>query len=296
MRTKPPLVLSISDLNHWLDCHYAAVWKYTNKLWTGVGKSARVGTALHAYIQWRLGGLPCAPSMKDLDEEILPDYAAGVGMLQDWTPDFKTLSTETAFKLAFGWGHLVGRLDGVVEDEEGKWSFQVKTLAKGTKPAPVLARMRLSHHEVAYHVMAHRAGVELQGTILLILRQLSQKDTADGVSPISVTRLRRTYEEAEEVFYQDLVPALNDFSEDIDYFPTYDPQRNRQACISRYRQVCPLFDACHKAGPIDLTALVRMDDRYADLGLTPSEPQPPGTRVDSAPAPLPANPGAQAPA
>lgn len=299
--TQPTVpILSISDLNHYLDCPYAAVWKHTHKLWTPPSASMRLGTAIHAYLESRLGGELPTPAMEDLDPDIGPDYLQHMVHLESWEPDFKVLATEEALGHNFGPFVLVGRLDARVEDAEGEWSFQVKTMGKGKNPATVLARTRLSHHEVAYHMLAHMAGHRLKGTILLMSRTLSQKDLKANVNPVSCTRLRRDYSEAEEIFWTDIYPPLRAFAQDIEYDQgnrqPNDPaiRRNWQSCINRYNQRCPLFDSCHGSGAVDTSGLVQMDDRYTDLPLATYEPSPGWPAPASQPAPHAVDAGPQA--
>jgi hypothetical protein len=266
-----PPKLSVSDLNHFLDCPHACVWRLKHKLWTPPGPAARLGTLLHAYLQYRLlGATP--PSHSDLvdDADIYPDYVRCLTSLEAWTPDFITLSTEKALDLrVWPWFTIVGRLDALVTDEEGTWSFQIKSMSKGKSPSNTIARVRLSHHEVTYHKLAEQAGIKLQGTILLTIRNLSQKDIAANVSPLIVTRLRRTKEEVDEIWLRDILPNFIKLHEatEIASEPNAEHliQHNWQSCISRYNQRCPLFDACHGCGTPDTSRLEVLVDRYPEI-------------------------------
>lgn len=284
---KPPTRLSISDLNHYLDCNYAAVWKLHHKLWTPPSAAMRLGTLIHAYAEGRFGPDPgLAPRLEDIDPDVAENYFRVIKSLDAWTPDYEPGPREVGLSARFGTFELVGRLDGVSKDEEGTWSEQYKSLSKGKSPEPVLARTRLSHHEVAYHKLAILNQLELQGTILVTIRNLSQKDIKDGVNPLSVTRLRRTPAEVEVIWHRDLAPPLRALARDVtqvaatpDILESHVP-RNWNACIGRYGQRCPLFEACHGSGTVDTSRFEALPDRYADLA-----------KPDAAVAPAPASGG-----
>lgn len=267
--------ISISAYNQWLSCPHAAWWQHNQRTWAPPGRALTLGTALHKYMEALLLEQP-APEMPLLDPEDVRYYEQFVAavpkdfMAQEGLKVWQDSKGEPAVEIALsyevsGGVQLVGRLDAIVEDMDGRlWSLQWKTVGKGKPIGGELAKILHSHHEMTYQWLAVQSGITLAGTLLGTFRKLSKKDAEAGVPVFALHRLERDYADVVKFMARDLFPQLSRMHSDM-YYSGPAP-RNWLSCFGFYgNSRCPLFDMCHLGIPGDCLPLVPMEERYDDL-------------------------------
>lgn len=267
--------LSISDLLRYRTCPYSFVLSKTAG-WSAPSAAMRRGTALHLVLERKLSGEPAelqAAEWANIDSKDHAFVEQGAEALKYWSPGFHVQGTEVP--LSFSWSGgipaqpyltLVGRLDAIGEDQ-GLWSVQLKSVGKGQPLANKLEQVRTSPHEIAYHWLAAKAGMSLQGTILITLKELTKAQQAADTPILQVHHLPRTIGFVEQSFYRDIFPDLRDMAALAQTRSVSSAKRDYLSCYGDFgNSLCPAFDHCHNEVPVPALGLIPQEDRYADLG------------------------------
>lgn len=254
--------LSISDLLKYRTCPYSFVLSKTVG-WAGASPAMRRGTMLHLALESKLSGEDPGPfDLSSLSSGDASFVEKGLERLKYWGPPFQVRATEHPLSFQFSGFQLVGRLDALVEDS-GLWSLQLKTVGKGKSLGNKLEEVRTSPHEVAYHWLAAKAGLDLKGTILLTLKDLNKDQAQAGLDMLQLTHLPRDLGWVESAFFRDIFPDLVEMSELVSGLAI---QRDYTSCHGDFgNSLCPAYDHCHNDVPVSALGLIVQEDRYQDL-------------------------------
>lgn len=257
--------LSVSDLLPFLDCPYAGTTRLREQAWAGSSGALRVGTAVHQHMEWVLHGRPTPPPLLALHSaEEQAQYEHCIAGVASWSPPWPVLSVEEPLQLEVRpdlW--IQGRLDARVEDK-GQWSLQWKTLGRGVDVGKSLEKIRMSPHEITYHMLVKQVlGIDLKGTIVgTFKKHLTKAEQAQGVPIFQLWQLHRPTDEAQAAWEEDIFPAFDDLASALRGWPR--PRRDWTKCLGKFDNFkCPLYDHCHLGLPISALGLVTLEDRYA---------------------------------
>lgn len=257
--------VTISDLLPSLGCRYAGATRHSLREWSAPGTALYLGTAVHKYMEWVLGGrVGDAPLATFSDAVSQSSYDAIVASVANWTPEWKVISVEqeVSTPISTDWNSytLKGRLDAVVEDSLGRhWSLQWKTIGKGQNIAAKLEDVRMSPHEITYN---YAYGEKMVGTIVGLFRKsLTKAEKEMNVPVFQLYQLLRTWDETTSAYTLDVRPLLEQFLHDA--HQAQDVPRNWTNCRGKFGNMpCPLYDHCHMGLPVASLGLVPLEDRY----------------------------------
>ena len=263
--------LSVSDLLLYLRCPYAAHAAWSHGV-AAPTPAMRRGTAIHKALEHHLKGQPIPASLSESVADADRKFTeAAIFRLADWKPPFTVDAVEHPLTYHYddtkeGPGldfHIVGRLDALVTDSAGRWSFQLKTLGKGKNLGLTMEKVRMSPHEITYHWLAQQAGISLRGTKLLLLKDLTIAEKAAGTDMLTLVDLPRTDAEVIAAFDQDIMPRFMDLAEMLNDRPW---SRNWTSCYGDFgNSPCTYYEHCHNGLPLAILPLTPKEDRYADL-------------------------------
>jgi hypothetical protein len=255
--------LSVSDLLRYNSCAYSHHCAQTAGVPAPSGAMRR-GTALHHALEQRLSG-PGIPEIdySTVDEDDHAFVQKGVARLMEWEPPgiVETDDAELALSMDTGAYTIVGRLDALMRCPDGYWSLQLKTLGKGVNPALAMEKVRMSPHEITYAWLAkHTRDIDIKGTYLILLRDLTIKAAKEGTDMMTTIFLPRSSGEVSHAMAQDILPLFDDMVN-----PLRVHGHDWTSCYGQFgNSPCPYFEHCHNGLPLDagLLNLTKLEDRY----------------------------------
>lgn len=259
-------------------CEYAAGIKHRHKRWSEPSSALRIGTAFHKGLEAKLGGIPLTPlRIAGIASQVPDPKDAKVAQrllsaLEAFKlPAWKVLGIEKPFsmKVQSGMHEIVGRLDGIVEDEEGLWSLQGKTISSSKDIEGEQEKVRLSPHEITYHRLCMEEGIDLKGTILVLGVKLSKKAEDAGVQMIQIHKLPRSVMAVAKA-WPTLFDRILSVANKLESKPIDRLFANTDNCLGQYgNSRCPLFVHCHHgaslSGTIESKLTMPLENRYGDL-------------------------------
>lgn len=268
MATDTTVKLSISDLLPFLDCEYKGRTRFETQRWTPPTLQQRLGTHLHA-----LAAAVVTPGAErpTLPNELLTFQHLHLALTNFLTPPpFEVLSVETPLSFELEKGvEIQCRVDGLV-NQNGVHDLQYKTLGRGKAVATELERIRMSPHEITYRRAWRRAGVNILGTLVVIIRTyMSQENAKASVPYVQHYTLSATAEEDEEA-WKDIEIYLKRLARGKA------KAHNWAACQGIYGS-CPLLPHCHYRVPVSVCLQSELSNRYADITPDPVAGAPSGT-------------------